>query len=128
MPCRTGPAPAPHRPRPGQPPHSPPGWAAELVRVAELVWVADLDPHEVGGDRALWSCRLLADDLADVTGHQAGIETVRIALHRAGLVCKRPKWVLTRQAQAQPGWATNVCGWRRCLPPRRHRCLHPLAT
>jgi transposase len=32
----------PHRPHLGQPPHYPPGWQAELVRVAEL------DPHEVG--------------------------------------------------------------------------------
>src|ERR687897_176233 len=79
----------------------PPGWEAELVRVA------DLDPHEVGVDSALWSCRLLADYLAGVTGHRAGIETVRHALHRAGFVCKRPRWVLSRKAQAQPGWAKN---------------------
>jgi transposase len=59
-------------------------------------------------DSALWTCRLLADYLAEVTGHRAGIETVRIALHRAGWVCKRPRWVLTRKAQAQPGWAKNA--------------------
>jgi hypothetical protein len=35
-------------------------------------------------DSALWRCRLLADDLHGVTGHHAGIETVRVALHRAG--------------------------------------------
>ena len=92
----------PHRPHLGQPPHYPPAWQAELVRVA------DLDPHEVGVDSALWSCRLLADYLHGVTGHRAGIETVRIALHRAGYVCKRPRWVLTRKAQAQPGWAKNA--------------------
>jgi transposase len=91
----------PHRPHPGQPSHYPPEWEAELVRVAEL------DPHQVGVDSALWSCRLLADYLAGVTGHRAGIETVRVALHRAGFVCKRPRWVLTRKAQAQPGWAKN---------------------
>src|SRR5215216_2790638 len=93
-----GPAPA----HPGQPPHYPPGWGQELVRVA------DLDPHEVGVDSALWTCRLLADYLQGVTGHRAGIETVRIALHRAGFVCKRPRWVLTRKAHAQPGWAKNA--------------------
>jgi transposase len=92
----------PHRPHPGQPPHYPPGWEAELVRVA------DLDPHEVGVDSALWTCRLLADHLAEVTGHRAGIETVRVALHRAGFVCKRPVWTLTRKAQNQPGWAKNA--------------------
>jgi transposase len=92
----------PHRPHPGQPPHYPPAWEQELVRVA------DLDPHEVGVDSALWSCRLLADYLAEVTGHRAGIETVRVALHRAGWVGKRPRWVLQRKAQAQPGWAKNA--------------------
>src|SRR5215218_1288427 len=94
----------PHRPHPGQPPHYPPGWGQELVRVA------DLDPHEVGVDSALWTCRLLADYLQGVTGHRAGIETVRIALHRAGFVCKRPRWVLTRKAHAQPGWAKTPEG------------------
>jgi transposase len=97
-----GPDAVPHRPHPGQPPHYPAGWEAELVRVA------DCDPHQVGVDSALWSCRLLADYLAEVTGHRAGIETVRIALHRAGFVCKRPRWVLTRKAQSQPGWAKNA--------------------
>jgi transposase len=97
-----GPDAVPHLPHPGQPPHYPPGWEAELVRVA------DLDPHEVGVDSALWTCRLLADYLQGVTGHRAGIETVRIALHRAGFVCKRPRWVLSRKAQAQPEWANNA--------------------
>jgi transposase len=92
----------PYRAHPGQPPHYPPAWQAELERVA------DLDPHEVGVDSALWSCRLLADYLHTVTGYRAGIETVRLALHRAGFVCKRPRWVLTRKAQAQPGWAKNA--------------------
>jgi transposase len=92
----------PHRPHLGQPPHYPPRWEAELVRVA------DLDPHEVGVDSALWTCRLLADYLAEVTGYRAGIETVRLALHRAGYVCKRPRWVLQRKAQTQPGWAKNA--------------------
>jgi transposase len=97
-----GPDAVPHRPHPGQPPRWPPAWEAELVRVAEE------DPHAVGVDSALWSCRLLADYLAEVTGHRAGIETVRVALHRAGFVCKRPRWVLTRKATSQPGWAKNA--------------------
>jgi len=97
-----GPEAVPHRPHPGQPPRYPPAWGAELVRVA------DLDPHSVGVDSALWSCRLLADYLAQATGHRAGIETVRIALHRAGWVCKRPRWVLSRKATSQPGWAKNA--------------------
>jgi Winged helix-turn helix len=61
-------------------------------------------------DSALWSCRLLADYLAEVTGHRAGIETVRIALHRAGFVCNRPRWVLSRKAQTQPGWEKTCEG------------------
>jgi transposase len=97
-----GPDAVPHRPHPGQPPHYPPAWEAELLRVA------DLDPHQVGVDSTLWTCRLLADYLHGVTGHAAGIETVRLALHRAGYVCKRPRWVLHRKAQAQPGWAKNA--------------------
>jgi transposase len=92
----------PHRPHPGQPPHYPPAWQQELVRVA------DQDPRSVGVDSALWSCRLLADYLAEVTGHRAGVETVRLALHRAGWVCKRPRWVLTKKATDQPGWAKNA--------------------
>jgi transposase len=97
-----GPDAVPHRPHPGQPPHYPTSWEAELHRVA------DLDPRSVGVDSALWTCRLLSDYLTEVTGHRAGIETVRIALHRAGFVCKRPRWVLSRKAQAQPGWAKNA--------------------
>jgi len=73
-----GPDAVPHRPHPGQPPHYPPRWETELVRVAEA------DPRWVGVDSVLWSWRLLADYLAGVTGHQASIETVRVALHRAG--------------------------------------------
>src|SRR6266508_3096374 len=48
----------PHRPHMGHPTHYPPEWEQELVRLA------DLDPHEVGVDSALWTCRLLADYLA----------------------------------------------------------------
>ena len=92
----------PHRPHPGQPPHYPPAWEAELVRVA------DLGPRSVGVDSALWACRLLAGYLAEVSGHLAGTETVRVALHRAGFVCRRPVWTLSRKAQAQPGWAENA--------------------
>ncbi len=97
-----GPDAIPHRPHPGQPAHWPAAWQQELARVA------DLSPRAVGVDSALWSCRLLADYLAKTTGHRAGIETVRLGLHRAGFVCKRPRWVLSRKAQAQPGWANNA--------------------
>ena len=97
-----GPDAVPHRLYLGQPPHYPPAWEHELVRVA------DLDPRSLGVDSALWTCRLLADYLAEVTEHRARIETVRVTLHRAGYVCKRPRWVLTRKATSQPGWAKNA--------------------
>jgi transposase len=102
-----GPDGIPPRPRPGQPPHFPPAWAAELERVAEL------DPRTVGVPSAVWTTRLLADHLAGATGQGAAIETVRLALHRLGFVCKRPGWSLKRKAEEQPDWAKNGSGWRR---------------
>jgi transposase len=97
-----GPAGVPHRPRPGRPSEVPAAWADELCRVIEL------DPHTVGVDSATWTTRLLAAYLARVTGYRAGIETVRVQLHRAGYVCKRPTWTLQRKAQEQPEWAKNA--------------------
>jgi transposase len=96
-----GPAGVPHRPRPGRPVVAPPAWAAELRRVIEL------DPHAVGVDSANWTTGLLAAYLARTTGHGASDETVRLCLHRADYVCKRPGWTLKRKAQEQPGWAGN---------------------
>ncbi len=103
-----GPDGVPPRARPGQPPRFPPAWEAELERVVEL------DPREVGVPSAVWTTRLLADYLAGATGHRAVIETVRLALHRLGFVCKRPGWSLKRKATEQPEWAKNGSGWRRC--------------
>jgi transposase len=97
-----GPDAVPHQPHPGQPPHYPAAWEQELRRVV------DVDPRSVGVDSALWTCRLLVDYLAEATGYRAGIETARVALHRAGFVCKRPVWTLSRKAQSQPGWAKNA--------------------
>jgi len=96
-----GPAGVPHRPRPGRPVAAPSGWGAELRRVIEL------DPHAVGVDSANWTTGLLAAYLARATGHRAHPETVRLALHRAGYVCKRPGWVLKRKAEEDPAWAGN---------------------
>jgi transposase len=78
-----------------------PAWLAELQRVIEL------DPHTVGVDSAVWTTRLLADYLAETTGHRAGIEAVRLHLHRLGYVCKRPTWSLKRKATEQAGWVKN---------------------
>jgi transposase len=92
----------PHRCRPGRPPEVPPVWEAELRRVIEL------DPHTVGVDSANWTTQLLAAYLAQKSGHRAGIETVRVHLHKAGYVCKRPTWTLQSKAEEQPEWAKNA--------------------
>ena len=80
----------PHRPHLGQPPHYPPSWEAELVRVA------DGDPRQVGVDSALWTCRLLADYLAEVTGRGS---------RRSGWRCTAP--------------GTCASGPAGCCPARR---------
>ena len=95
------PRPRPGRPRAGRPRAAPPAWLAELRRVIEL------DPHAVGVDSATWTTGLLAGYLARATGHRASLETVRLALHRAGYGCKRPGWVLKRKAEEDPAWAGN---------------------
>jgi transposase len=90
------------RKRTGRPRGVTPVWLAELERVIEL------DPHAVGVDSAVWTTRLLANYLAEVTGRRAGIEVVRVHLHRLGYVCKRPTWSLKRKSTEQAGWVKNA--------------------
>jgi transposase len=102
-----GAAGVPHRPRPGRPPEVPAAWQEELCRVIEE------DPGTrlrvtVGVASANWTTRLLAEYLAQQTGHRTGIETVRRHLHAAGYVCKRSTWTLARKAEEQPEWAKNA--------------------
>lgn len=92
----------PHRRRPGRRSPVPAAWEAELRRVIEL------DPHTVGVASANWTTRLLATYLGEQTGYQVSLETVRVHLHRAGYVCKRPTWTLQRRAEEEPGWAKNA--------------------
>lgn len=92
----------PQRARPGRPSAVPAAWEEELRRVI------DLDPHTVGVGSANWTTRLLADYLVRVTSHHTGLETVRVQLHRAGYVCKRPTWTLKRKAEEQEGYAGNA--------------------
>jgi transposase len=99
---QVGPDGVPHRPRPGHRGRIPGAWAQELRRVIEL------DPHDVGVERAVWTTRLLAAYLAGATGHRVHLETVRRHLHRAGYVCKRPGWTLKRKAEEAPEWAGNA--------------------
>jgi len=89
------------RTAPGRAVQVTPAWLHELQRVIEL------DPHTVGVDSAVWTTRLLATYLAEVTGHRTGIEAVRVHLHRLGYVCKRPTWSLKRKSTEQAGWVKN---------------------
>ena len=89
------------RPRTGRPLEVTSDWLAEVQRVIEL------DPHTVGVDSAVWTTRLLAAYLERATGHRAGIEAVRVHLHRLGYVCKRPTWSLKRKSTEQAGWVKN---------------------
>ncbi|MDQ6669550.1 MAG: winged helix-turn-helix domain-containing protein [Chloroflexota bacterium] len=92
----------PRRPPPGRPMEVPTAWQVELRRVI------DLAPRSVGVPSAVWTTRLLSAYLERVTGHHAAIETVRVHLHRAGYVCKRPTWSLKRKSTEQAGWAKNA--------------------
>lgn len=88
----------PRRAAPGPARTVTPEWEAELLRVIEL------DPHAVGVASANWTTRLLAEHLAARTGVGVSLETVRLALHAHGYVCKRPTWTLERRAGEQPGY------------------------
>jgi len=79
---------------------------------AELLRVIDLDPHTVGVPSANWTTGLLATYLAHTTQIAVTAETVRLALHAAGYVCKHPTWPLKRKAEEQPGYVGNASGWR----------------
>jgi transposase len=96
----------PRHKAPGKAPTVTPAWKAELLRVIEL------DPHTVGVQSANWTTGLLATYLAAITGITVTAETVRLYLHAADYVCKRPTWTLKRKAEAQPGYVGNACGWR----------------
>ena len=96
----------PPRKAAGRVPTVTPAWKAELLRVI------DLDPHTVGVRSANWTTSLLATYLAGTTQVAVTAETVRLYLHAAGGVCKRPTWTLKRQAEAQPGYVGNASGWR----------------
>ena len=89
----------PRRAAPGPAPTVTPAWEAELRRAVELA------PREVGVPSANWTTKLLAAYPAERTGVAVGQETVRLARHDHGYVCKRPTWRLERRAAEQPGHA-----------------------
>jgi transposase len=94
----------------GLAPHKAPGRALQITPawLAELQRVIDLEPRSVGVPSAVWTTRLLSAYLEQVTGWHTGIETVRVHLHRAGYVCKRPTWSLKRKSTEQAGWVKNA--------------------
>jgi transposase len=100
--CNEGSTAIPRRKAPGGAPTVTIDWTSELLRVIEL------DPHTVGVSSANWTTGLLATYLADKTGVTVSAETVRIALHRHGYVCKRPTWTLKRKAEEQDGYVGNA--------------------
>jgi transposase len=77
---------------------------------AELLRVVDDDPHAHGVDSPNWTTAALAAYLAQKTGLAVSDETIRLALHRLGYVCKRPTWTVRHKAQEREGWAGNACG------------------
>ena len=109
----------PPRKAPGRTPTVTSQWTAELLRVI------DLDPYAVGVRSANWTTGLLATYLARTTLIAVTAETVRVVLHAAGYVCKRPTWTLKRKAEAQPGYVGNACGWRESWPGLARQRLYP---
>jgi transposase len=96
----------PPRTAPGRAPTVTPEWQAARLRVL------DLDPHTVGVRRAHGPTSFLATYRAAQTQVAVTAETVRLSLHAAGGVCKRPTWTLKRQAEEHPGSVGNASGWR----------------
>jgi transposase len=96
----------PPRKAPGMAPTVTPAWKAELLRVIGL------DPPTVGVPSAPGTTGLLATYLATTPGIAVTAATVRLYLHAADYVCKRPTWPLNRQAEEPPGSGGNACGWR----------------
>jgi transposase len=78
--------------------------------LAEIVRVIEDDPHPHGIDSPNWTTGLLATYLACKTGITVDPETVRVALHRLGYVCKRPNWTVQHKAQEREDWVGNASG------------------
>jgi transposase len=90
------------------------GPSPTLTREAEdeLVRVIDDDPHTHGIASANWTTSVLASYLAQSMGIEVSLETVRLALHRRGYVCKRPTWTVQHKAQEREDWVGNAFGSR----------------
>ena len=88
------------------------GPAPTLTKEAEdeLLQVIDDDPHTHGMASANWTTASLATYLAHKTGIHVSLETVRLALHRRGYVCKRPTWTVQHKAQEREDWVGNASG------------------
>jgi hypothetical protein len=97
----SGPDAVPHRPHPGQPPHSPPFVGAGVGPGRRP------GPHQVGVDSALWTCRLLADYLAGVTGHRAGSRRSGSRCTARGLWASGPAGSCTARRRRSRGGQTT---------------------
>jgi len=88
------------------------GTAPTLTPAAddEIRRVIEEDPHLSGINSANWTTVSLASYLAQKTGISVSPETVRLALHRLGYVCKRPTWTVQHKAQEREDWAGNASG------------------
>ncbi len=88
------------------------GTPPTLTRAAEdeLLRVIDDDPHAYGIASANWTTSSLASHLAQTLDIHVSQETVRLALHRRGYVCKRPTWTVHPKAQEREDWVGNACG------------------
>jgi len=94
----------PRRSAPGRERRVTAAWESELLRVIEV------DPHEVGEDRANWTTERLADYLGQQTGVQVTEETVRVYLHAHDYGGLRPTWRLRRKAEEKTEYVGNACG------------------
>lgn len=77
---------------------------------AELRRVIEEDPHLFGINSANWTTATLASYLAQKMGIAVCDETIRLALHRLGYVCKRPTWTVQHKAQEREDWEGKGCG------------------
>lgn len=84
-----------------------PVWMMQVLR-----WVTQHSPRDFGYFRSRWSCGTLAHLLAFETGLRLSGETVRRALHRWGLVWRRPRPVL---GPKDPLFARKLQSVRRLL-------------
>jgi putative transposase len=81
-------------------------------KVLVVSWVLTVQPQAFGLVRSRWSCAAVALVLEQGRQIQLGRESVRLALHAAGLVWRRPRPILRR---TDPDPDTKLAALRRLL-------------